>query len=159
MSDQPELRSLLEGTFGAVTTGACDRMIESAQVVEVAPSGRVFSEGGTADALYVVLSGTIQLGVNQRERDLAVASVGPGELLGWSWLVPPHRWDFDAVAVEGARLARIPAEVLRSVMQDDPADAAAIATVMLAVVGRRLRDTRIQLLDLFAASPPRGVDG
>ncbi|MCZ7631276.1 MAG: cyclic nucleotide-binding domain-containing protein [Microthrixaceae bacterium] len=92
MSDQPELRSLLEGTFGAVTTGACDRMIEFAQVVEVAPSGRVFSEGGTADALYVVLSGTIQLGVNQRERDLAVASVGPGELLGWSWLVPPHRW-------------------------------------------------------------------
>lgn len=158
MSDRAELLSLLEGVFGAVSTAACHRMASAAQMVEVPTAGRVFSEGGAADALYVVLSGTIQLGVHQAGRDLAVASVGPGELLGWSWLVPPHRWDFDAVAVSGARLSRIPAEVLRSVMQDDPADGAAIATVMLAVVGRRLRDTRIQLLDLFAGSPPRGVD-
>lgn len=145
---------MLEGAFGAVSARLQQRMAESAETLEVPPGGLVFAEGQNADALYVVQSGTIQLSVNQRERDLAVASVGPGELLGWSWLVPPHRWDFDAVSVSGARLARVPAELLRTAMQDDPADAAALSAAMLAVVSRRLRDTRIQLLDLFARSDP-----
>lgn len=158
MSDQDDLSGLLEGSFGAVSVAGCRRMVESARTIEVPRGGHVLREGDPADALYVVMSGTIQLGLHQRERDLAVASVGPGELLGWSWLVPPHRWDFDAVAVSGARLARIPAEVLRSVMRDDPADASAIGAVMLAVLGRRLRDTRIQLLDLFAGSTTPGTD-
>lgn len=154
MSDRDGLASMLEAAFGAVSARLQQRMAESAETLEVPPGGLVFSEGQHADALYVVESGTIQLSVNQRERDLAVASVGPGELLGWSWLVPPHSWDFDAVAVSGARLARVPAELLRTAMQDDPTDAAALSAAMLGVVSRRLRDTRIQLLDLFALSEP-----
>lgn len=150
MADPAGLRRVFDGVLSGVSTATQARMSESAEVVDLAPGDRVFSEGETADALYVVMSGTIQLSTHQRERNLAVASVGPGELLGWSWLVPPHRWDFDAIAVVESRLARIPAGLLRSAMQDDPADAAALSGAMLNVVSRRLRDTRIQLLDLFA---------
>lgn len=154
MSDLGGLSSVFEGMFGSVSARGQQHMAESAEILNVPTGGLVFSEGEHADALYVVLAGTIQLRVNQRERDLAAASVGPGELLGWSWLVPPHRWDFDAAAPSGAQLARIPVEVALSVMQDDPADAAALGAAVLTVVSRRLRDTRIQLLDLFARSDP-----
>lgn len=152
MNDPAGLQQLFRGVFGSLSSGARRRLVESAETVEVAPGGRVLTEGGRADGLYVVVSGTVQLSVDQRGADLAVASVGPGELLGWSWLVPPHRWDFDAGSAGGATLVRVPAEVLHAVMRDDPRDAAALDAEMLGVLSRRLRDTRIQLLDLFARS-------
>lgn len=152
MTDRMGLEQVFGGVLDSLSAGARRRLLESAETVEVAPGGRVLTEGGHADGLYVVLSGTVQLSVDQRGADLSVASVGPGELLGWSWLVPPHRWDFDASSAGGATLVRVPAEVLYAVMRDDPADAAALNAEMLAILSRRLRDTRIQLLDLFARS-------
>ena len=145
-----ELDQLLARALGDVPVAARDCVAASAEIVEVAPGGRVFSEGDAADALYLVASGTVRLSVHQRHLDLAVASLGAGEALGWSWLVPPQRWDFDAVSPGGATLVRIPADELASVMRDDPAVAAALTDAMLRVVSRRLRDTRIQLLDLLA---------
>ncbi len=149
-SGTSELSELFQVILEPLSAGARERLVDSAEWLEVAPGARVFDEGGVADALHVVVSGTVQLSVHQRERNLAVASVGPGELLGWSWMVPPHRWDFDAASGSGATLVRIPADVLRSVMEADPRDAAALSGQMLGVVSRRLRDTRIQLLDLFS---------
>lgn len=152
MTEPTDIEDVIQRVLGAVPAAAQRRLFDVAELVELAPGTRVFAEGEPADALRIVVSGTVQLSVHQRQRDLAVASVGPGELLGWSWLVPPHRWDFDATTVDGATLVRIPAGELRSVMEDDQRAAAALATVILGVVSHRLRDTRIQLLDLFARS-------
>lgn len=152
MSDRPDVAALVTGALPGVPEDAIGRLVGVSEVVEVAPGGRVIAEGATADALFVVADGFVQLSLHQRERDLPVATVGAGELLGWSWLVPPHRWDFDATSTDGATLVRVPATELRAVMDGDPATAAAVATTVAAVVSRRLRDTRIQLLDLFARS-------
>ena len=32
--------------------------------------------------------------------DVAIETLGPGAVLGWSWLFPPHTWQFGAVATE-----------------------------------------------------------
>jgi len=150
MSDGPDVAALVAGALPGLPEDALGRLVAASEVVEVAPGGRVIHEGEAADALFVVAGGFVQLSLHQRQRDLPVATVGTGELLGWSWLVPPHRWDFDASSTDGATLVRMPAAELRSVMDDDPATAAVLATTVAAVVSRRLRDTRIQLLDLYA---------
>ena len=152
MSDGPDVAALVAGALPGLPEGALGRLVGASEVVEVAPGGRLIHEGATADALFVVADGFVQLSLHQRDRDLPVATVGAGELLGWSWLVPPHRWDFDASSTDGATLVRMPAAELQAVMDDDPATASVVATNVAAVVSRRLRDTRIQLLDLFARS-------
>lgn len=150
MSGTPDVDALMAGGLPEVSEEARDRLVAVAEVVEVAAGGRILDEGAPADALFVVAEGFVQLSLHQRGRDLPVATAGVGELLGWSWLVPPHRWDFDASSTGGATLVRIPASELRALMDEDPDTAATLPTTMLAVVSRRLRDTRIQLLDLFA---------
>ena len=76
----------------------CARVCSNAaEVIEVPPGGQCHRRRASRQTRCTwSSSGTVQLSVHQRQHDLAVATVGPGELLGWSWLVPPHRWDFDA---------------------------------------------------------------
>lgn len=150
MSPRPDAPALLGRCLPDLSAAALARLAGAAEVVEVPPRGRIMAEGGEADALYVVADGIVQLSLHQRERDLPVATVSVGELLGWSWLAPPHRWDFDGASMDGATLVRVPAGELRALMSEDPRAASAISAAMLGVVSRRLRDTRIQLLDLFA---------
>ena len=77
-----------------------------------------FREGEQADSFYVVRRGRIALEVFAPGRgQMILATLGPGELVGWSWLFPPYRWHFDGRAVEpvsGARLRRrLPARQVR----------------------------------------------
>ncbi len=65
---------------------------------------RIFEAGGTADRFWVIRSGAVHLDqqVTARQR-VTVASLGAGDLLGWSWLFPPYEWDFGAVAFTDVR--------------------------------------------------------
>jgi CRP/FNR family cyclic AMP-dependent transcriptional regulator len=42
---------------------------------------------------------------------IVIATLGEGEIVGASWLVPPYRWTFDARAVELTRAIGIDARV------------------------------------------------
>lgn len=151
MADAVDPAEALEAAFDGLPERAVEALVSMGSRLEFSAGDPVISEGGHADALHVVLSGRVRLSVHHRHADLAVATLGPGDLLGWSWLVAPHRWDFDATAVVPTEMLRIPAVELHEMMHDDTAVAAAMAKGMLAVLSRRLRDTRIQVLDQFAA--------
>lgn len=56
-------------------------------------------EGSKADRFWIVLTGLVALDVHVPGRRAAtVDAMGQGELLGWSWLVPPHTWQLGAEA-------------------------------------------------------------
>ncbi|MGA2750117.1 MAG: Crp/Fnr family transcriptional regulator [Verrucomicrobiota bacterium] len=60
----------------------------------------IFEAGEPASCFYLVMSGSIGLGTSTAHSPLRVQSVGPGDILGWSWLFPPYYWHFDAIAEE-----------------------------------------------------------
>jgi CRP-like cAMP-binding protein len=70
-----------------------------------APAGHYLArEGETANAFYLIQSGRVALETHCPQRGpVTVQAVGPGEVVGWSWLVAPHRWQFDCRALEGVR--------------------------------------------------------
>lgn len=140
--------------LSALSAGALGLLAGAAGEVAVRPGGYLAREGDEADAMYVVCSGRLELRLHQRQQDLAVASLGPGDLVGWSWLVPPHRWTFDVFAPEGAELLRLPAQVLLELSETDPSAGRDLAQVMAGVLSRRLRDSRVQMLDLFGRVGP-----
>src|SRR5690606_24156551 len=68
-----------------------ERLMELAREVSFPEDTRIFEAGGTADRFWVIRSGAVSLDqrVNELQR-VTVASLGAGDLLGWSWLFPPY---------------------------------------------------------------------
>jgi CRP/FNR family transcriptional regulator, cyclic AMP receptor protein len=116
------------------------------------PAGRtVFRAGGRADRFWLIRSGRIslELGVDGRG-DVAIEQLGPGQLLGWSWILPPHQWRFSAVAAEPTLTIEVNAAGVRELCEQDPAFGRAITQRVAAVLAERLEATRVRLLELYA---------
>jgi CRP/FNR family cyclic AMP-dependent transcriptional regulator len=72
-------------------------------------------------------------------------------VLGWSWLFPPYRWQFDARAVEPVRAFRLDGNCLRTKCEADHDLGYELVKRFLYQVHTRLERTRMQLLDIYRA--------
>jgi CRP/FNR family transcriptional regulator, cyclic AMP receptor protein len=79
---------------------------------------------------------------------VALQSLGHGELVGWSWVVPPHRWHFGATVVSPTRAVVVDAVKLRELAEADPELGYRVALVMVGALVERLQTTRTRLLEL-----------
>ena len=128
-----------------------ERLMSVAREVSFPADGPIFEAGGTADRFWVVRSGTVSL--YQRvlaERRITVAQLGPGDLLGWSWLFRPHTWDFGAEAFSPVRAYEFDASAVMETCGKDLVLNLALYAYVAGVIADRLRATRIRLLDLYA---------
>ncbi len=103
-------------------------------------------EGETAKAFYLIQSGQVEVGTKTANRGKAVVqTVGAGEVIGWSWLLPPYRWQFDARAVDTVRGVAFDAVWLREKCEQDHELGYHLLTQLLAVTASRLAATWRQL--------------
>ncbi len=108
-------------------------------------------EGQPADVCYLLREGRVALEVHlPNHGGLRVATLHAGDLLGWSWLVPPHRWRLEARALEPVRTWQIDAARLRSLCDEDHEFGYQVLLRFISVMGQRLQATRMKLLDLEA---------
>jgi CRP-like cAMP-binding protein len=81
---------------------------------------------------------------------VTILTVEPGDVVGWSALVPPHRATSTAVTIEPSTLIEFEPRRLRELLEHDLALSATLYPRLLEAIGRRLSATRQQLLDLYA---------
>lgn len=113
------------------------------------------SEGDAADTLFLVRRGRVAIEVYSPGRGaITIETVGPGATVGWSWLVPPYRWQFDARAIEPVGAIAVDGACLRTKAETDPALGYELMKRVVAVLLERLQMTRMRLLDLYG--PPDG---
>ena len=106
-------------------------------------------EGDPAKAFFLIQSGHVSLGVHTPDRGVVqVQTVGPGEVVGWSWLVPPHRWRFDCQAVDAVQALSFNAEWLRELCDNDHELGYQFLKQLVGTIATRLAATRLQLLDV-----------
>jgi CRP-like cAMP-binding protein len=118
--------------------------------VGVEAGERLFREGDPADAFFLVRRGLVALETYVPNRgQVTVVTVGPGELCGWSWLVPPHRWRLTARAVEPVRAVEFDGECLRRKGEQDPAFGYALLTRIAGDLADHLQSAYIQVLDVY----------
>ncbi|MGW1025626.1 Crp/Fnr family transcriptional regulator [Streptomyces sp. NPDC002577] len=137
--------------LGMLASADRDRLLEFATEVSFPASARIFEEGSTADRFWIIHTGTVTLDVHVagRIRPATVDSIGHGELLGWSWLIPPHTWQLGAEAQSPVRALEFDAAAVRTLCEEDPRLGQALTRGVAEVVGRRLQSTRTRLLDLY----------
>ena len=140
------------GWFGSgLSPHAVSRLAECCASVRTFAAGDVIlHEGADTETFGIVLDGRVALRLLVPERGaVTVMTVEPGDVVGWSALVPPYRATSTAVAVEPTRLLAFESAPLRKALQEDPALAATVYPRVLEAVARRLGATRHQLLDLY----------
>jgi CRP-like cAMP-binding protein len=110
----------------------------------------IFREGDPADTFYVVRGGRVAIETFVPGRGpVTIETLETGELLGWSWLFPPHRVEFDARALSEVRATAFDGACLRSKCEADPALGYALISRFAQVLIERLQWTRLRLLDVY----------
>lgn len=113
---------------------------------------RLFDEGGSADRFWLIEDGRVALDMRVPGRgDQVVETLASGTVLGWSWLHPPYRWHFGAVARLVTTAIEFDALSVRRRCDADPAFGYAALRLFTPVITERLQATRLRLLDLYAS--------
>jgi CRP-like cAMP-binding protein len=143
----------LTGTwFGqALSAHARERLAAIGELHRVEPGALLIREGAETERMGILLEGLLSLRVAVAERGRAtLMTIEPGDIFGWSALVPPYRSTSTVVALQPSEVIVLDAERLRALLGEDDALAATVYPRVLQCVSRRLVATRTQLLDLYA---------
>lgn len=116
---------------------------------------QLFAHGDEADRFWIITTGVVGLvpGVSGA-RAAAFETFGPGELLGWSWVVPPYRWRYGARALSEVTAREFPAPQVRDLCERRPDFGVALLRHVTEIIGTRLTAARGALLSAAHPHPP-----
>lgn len=110
---------------------------------------RLFEEGGRADRFWLIRDGKVALDIRAPQGTVLVETLGPGTVLGWSWLFAPYRWHFGATAVMPTLAVELDGPAIRKLCEQDAVLGFELTRRFLEVVVDRMQATRLRLLDLY----------
>jgi CRP-like cAMP-binding protein len=106
-------------------------------------------EGTAADSFFLVQSGHVGVSAAEKlAKEMPITTVGPGEVIGWSWLIAPYRWQFTCRAVDQVQGIAFNTEWLRDLCEQDYALGYQLLRQLIGVLSTRLTATRRQLSEL-----------
>jgi CRP/FNR family cyclic AMP-dependent transcriptional regulator len=140
----------------AFLRGMADRHVavlaRACHLTVVRQGHRFFAEGDPANRLWLIRSGHVALDLHPPGRQLIVETLGKGDLLGLSWLVPPYEWQFGATAVMETIAFELDAATVRASCDADPGLGYELLRRVMSAASSRLQAARIRMLDLYAGS-------
>jgi len=145
LAEQPFLAGLTDRQLDLLTPLTSRSMFHA--------GNRVFHQGAPADQFWLITEGQVYLDSEVPGYDAFVLdTVKAGSVLGWSWLFPPYRWHFGAVAVTTTHTVTFNGPLVRALCQRDPGLGYELATRFLQVMGERLQSARRRLEDCQRAA-------
>lgn len=137
--------------------GQLDALADAASEVVFPAGHRIFDEGDYADHFWLIQSGYVVLDVQVPGEGLAIiGKVGIGELLGWSWLLPPYQWSLGAVCATEVKAFEFNAQAIRERCGADPAFRDALTQRLFPVLTGRLMNTKTCLVSRSTESRSGG---
>ncbi len=112
--------------FGGLDDALLLRLVDMAEIVDLAAGTPLIREGDQADSLYVVLSGEMDVTKRSGSSDIPVAHVGPGALQGELAALEGGRRLASVTATEQAEVLRIPVAAVRELLGAGPDVALAV---------------------------------
>jgi len=110
----------------------------------------VYREGGDADKFYLIRDGKIAVETFIIGRGaITIETLNTGDVLGWSWLLPPYKWHFDARVLLDVHAIAINGKCIREKSEADHDLGYEVMKRFAGIIVRRLQATRIQFLDVY----------
>lgn len=113
----------------------------------------LFREGDAADTFSLIREGRVSVEAMIPQRGFTtVQTVSAGEVLGWSWFLPPYRWHYDARVIKAARAIVFDGKCLREKCEQNHELGFEVLKRLSIVIAGRLEATRLQLLDIYGVN-------
>lgn len=109
----------------------------------------IFREGQKANQFYVIREGSVALDIHAPGEVITIDTVEDGEVLGWSWLVPPYHWRFNARAQVRVKAIGLDGKCLREKCEENHDLGYELLKRFSHIIDQRLQATRLQLLDVY----------
>ena len=136
--------------FAGLEDGFRNLVVGCAKNVRFEPGQYLHREGESADEFYLLRHGRVALEVTDPARGpMAFQTLGEGEVVGVSWLIPPYRWAYDARALELVRAIALDATCLRNKCEADHTLGYDVMKRLVPILMQRLQATRLQVLDVY----------
>ena len=149
MSVAPQL--LDSAFFDGMSVEEADTLAQFASAETHEPGDVFFERGRPAAGFWLILEGRVALDLPTATKSHVIQTLGSGDVLGISWLVRPHTWQFTARAVTETRSIRFDTDRIKEEAGQDVELHDDLVTRFLGVMAKRLQATRVQLLDLYPA--------
>jgi CRP-like cAMP-binding protein len=110
----------------------------------------VFRAGEMANRFYLIETGKVVLESSEGVGNpVIIDTIGPGHLLGWSWMFPPYTWQFTARAVEPTAAIFFYGTILREYCEKDHSLGYELLKRMSVVMVKRLQAARKNMLAFY----------
>jgi CRP-like cAMP-binding protein len=120
-----------------------DRLLSLGTRISLPRGTVLFRLGGQADSLYIVERGhlalTLPMQVLGHEQNILIEERHPGQSLGWSALIPPHKFTLTATAPFDAEVLAFDRDALAQHLVAEPSVGYVVARNVAEVVGQRLQ--------------------
>jgi CRP/FNR family transcriptional regulator, cyclic AMP receptor protein len=125
-------------------------LVGCASNVRFAAGTFLFHAGEEANRFFLVRAGHVAIEIAPPGGAAhTLQTIGAGEVLGWSWLIPPYFWKFDARAIEDTRALALDGQCLRRKCEADHDLGYELLKRFAQIMEERLQATRLQLLDVY----------
>src|SRR5512144_1145353 len=107
--------------FAGLDDDVLEQLAGCATNVHLHPNEYLLREGEPADRFYAVRRGRVSIEVRKAAgRPVMLDTAQDGEIVGWSWLIPPNLAKFDARATTETSAVAFDAACLRGKCEADP---------------------------------------
>jgi len=142
--------------FAGLDPSHLDLLARHASGVAFTDGAFLFREGQPAETFFLINGGSVALEVAAPGRGpVVIQTIGDGEVAGFSWLLEPHRWEFDGRAIGAVAAVRVDGAGLRAKCTADPLLGYELMRRFARLATRRLQATRMQILDVYGHAGTR----
>lgn len=149
--------------FGNLSRDQLDKLAQAGHELIVETGHYFFREGDELDQFYVVLEGEVGIIVDLTDnrvdqplsgqltgeiitREIVTSKAGPGEMFGWSALVPPHTATSGCKALSPVRVMGFDCNQLHQIFEEDCRFGYVMLMKATKIIRARLRSMRIESL-------------
>ncbi len=157
MSDHAKLFE--EGLFKGLAPDETLAFLRRCKEKSYPDGSNLFMEQGEATTLYLILDGGIELNFEMPQRenaDTTIASLKPGEAVGWSALVEPHQYRLSGYCRGKTRLLEIDRDSLLSLFETNYHLAYIFMRNIAVLTGKRLNHVQDKLAKVLASEAVAG---
>ena len=110
--------------FKGLSERYLELLVNDSMLVTFSKDEQIFCEGDPANRFYLLTAGEVALESSPDELEdakdpILIELLGPGNVLGWSWLFSPYSWHFDARAVTAVEAIFLYGTRLREQCEED----------------------------------------
>jgi CRP-like cAMP-binding protein len=134
--------------FHGLSDGFLNVLCECSRTCEIKKGQVLFRQSEIADKFYIVREGRIAIVIPAiMGPTLVIQVLGMDQVLGWSWLIPPYKWNFQAEAQEDTELLMFDGKSILLHCEQDPKFGYELLKRFAALMSTRLDAARQKMMN------------